>query len=283
MYTTLVAALSTLRHNRIFEMVVITVIIISALEIGAKTFPLSDTALLITMIMDRAITIFFLCEIIIRFIAEPRKKDFLKSGWNIFDTLVVVISLVPVNESEMALLARLIRVFRVLRMISIIPELRLLINSLLKAMPKMGYVVLLMFIIFYIYAAMGSYLFAPINEVLWGNIAIAMLTLFRVMTFEDWTDIMYETQEVYGFSWIYYMTFIFLTAFAFLNMVIGIVINVMEQEQREIREEEAAAHPEMQDISNKEVNAELHAQISELQDEIGEIKALLLAQQAQPR
>jgi voltage-gated sodium channel len=283
MYTTLVAALSTLRHNRIFEMVVITVIIISALEIGAKTFPLSDTALLITMIMDRAITIFFLCEIIIRFIAEPRKKDFLKSGWNIFDTLVVVISLVPVNESEMALLARLIRVFRVLRMISIIPELRLLINSLLKAMPKMGYVVLLMFIIFYIYAAMGSYLFAPINEVLWGNIAIAMLTLFRVMTFEDWTDIMYETQEIYGFSWIYYMTFIFLTAFAFLNMVIGIVINVMEQEQREIREEEAAAHPEMQDISNKEVNAELHAQISELQDEIGEIKALLLAQQAQPR
>jgi voltage-gated sodium channel len=283
MYTTLVAALSALRHNRIFEMVVITVIIISALEIGAKTFPLSDTALLITMIMDRAITIFFLCEIIIRFIAEPRKKDFLKSGWNIFDTLVVVISLVPVNESEMALLARLIRVFRVLRMISIIPELRLLINSLLKAMPKMGYVVLLMFIIFYIYAAMGSYLFAPINEVLWGNIAIAMLTLFRVMTFEDWTDIMYETQEVYGFSWIYYMTFIFLTAFAFLNMVIGIVINVMEQEQREIREEEAAAHPEMQDISNKEVNAELHAQISELQDEIGEIKALLLAQQAQPR
>ncbi|MBT4883884.1 MAG: ion transporter [Glaciecola sp.] len=283
MYTTLVAALSALRHNRIFEMVVITVIIISALEIGAKTFPLSDTALLITKIMDRAITIFFLCEIIIRFVAEPRKKDFLKSGWNIFDTLVVVISLVPVNESEMALLARLIRVFRVLRMISIIPELRLLINSLLKAMPKMGYVVLLMFIIFYIYAAMGSYLFAPINEVLWGNIAISMLTLFRVMTFEDWTDIMYETQEVYGFSWIYYMTFIFLTAFAFLNMVIGIVINVMEQEQREIREEEAATHPELQDISNKEVNAELHAQISELQSEIGEIKALLLAQQAQPR
>ena len=283
MYTTLVAALSALRHNRIFEMVVITVIIISALEIGAKTFPLSDTALLITKIMDRAITIFFLCEIIIRFVAEPRKKDFLKSGWNIFDTLVVVISLVPVNESEMALLARLIRVFRVLRMISIIPELRLLINSLLKAMPKMGYVVLLMFIIFYIYAAMGSYLFAPINEVLWGNIAIAMLTLFRVMTFEDWTDIMYETQEVYGFSWIYYMTFIFLTAFAFLNMVIGIVINVMEQEQREIREEEAATHPELQDISNKEVNAELHALISELQSEIGEIKALLLAQQAQPR
>ena len=277
MYSNIVSVLSRLRHNRIFEIVVITVIIISALEIGAKTFPLSDSAVFVTKMMDRAITIFFLFEIIIRFIAEPRKKDFFKSGWNIFDTLVVVISLIPINESEMALLARLIRVFRVLRMISIIPELRVLINSLLKAMPQMGYVVLLMFIIFYIYAAMGSYLFAPINEVLWGNIAISMLTLFRVMTFEDWTDVMYETQEVYGFSWIYYMTFIFLTAFAFLNMVIGIVINVMEQEQREARERELAANPDEQDISNREVNAELHAQIDELQSEIAEIKALIVA------
>ena len=120
MYSTLVTALSALRHNRMFEIVVITVIIISALEIGAKTFPLSDTALLVTKLMDRAITLFFLFEIVVRFIAEPRKKDFLKSGWNLFDTLVVIISLVPVDESEMALLARLIRVFRVLRMISII-------------------------------------------------------------------------------------------------------------------------------------------------------------------
>jgi voltage-gated sodium channel len=73
------------------------------------------------------------------------------------------------------------------------------------------------------------------------------------------------------------MTFIFLTAFAFLNMVIGIVINVMEQEQREARERELAADPEKQDISNREVNAELHAQIDELQSEIAEIKALIVA------
>ncbi len=276
MYASLERKLSALRHNRIFEMVVITVIIISALEIGAKTFPLSDTAIFVTKIMDRAITLFFLFEIIVRFIAEPKKKDFFKSGWNIFDTLVVVISLVPVDESEMALLARLIRVFRVLRMISIIPELRVLINSLLKAMPKMGYVVLLMFIIFYIYAAVGSYLFAPINEVLWGNIAISMLTLFRVMTFEDWTDVMYETQAVYPFSWIFYMTFIFLTAFAFLNMVIGIVINVMEQEQQDMLAEEAAKHPELADLTNTQVNQQLRDQISDLHAEIQTIKALII-------
>lgn len=224
-----------LRHNRAFEFFVIAVIIISALEIGAKTYELSDAAYIITNYLDIFITVFFLFEILVRFIAEKNKKDFFKSGWNIFDTIVVVISLAPINESEMALLARLIRIFRVLRMVSIIPELRILINSLLTALPRLGYVVLLMFIIFYIYAAVGSYLFGNINPVLWGNIAISMLTLFRVMTFEDWTDIQYETMEVYPMSWIYYMTFIFFTAFAFLNMVIGIVVGVMDEEHSKER------------------------------------------------
>lgn len=157
-------------------------------------------------------------------------------------------------------------------MISIIPELRTLITSLLKALPQMGYVVLLMFIIFYIYAAVGSYLFADINPFLWENIAVSMLTLFRIMTFEDWTDVQYETMEVYPWSWMFYMSFIFLTAFAFLNMVIGIVVNVMDKESQaeaeELRqqlEEEQGPEPTMR----------------ELQDEIRELKTLLQVQQAQ--
>ncbi len=229
------SAFVRLRHKPSFEFFVIAVIIISALEIGAKTYDLNDTTISVMKYLDVFITIFFLFEIVVRFIAEENKKDFFKSGWNIFDTLVVAISLIPINESEMALLARLIRIFRVLRMISIIPELRILINSLMKALPRLGYVVLLMFIIFYIYAAVGSYLFQDINPVLWGNIAISMLTLFRVMTFEDWTDIQYETMEVYPMSWLFYMTFIFFTAFAFLNMVIGIVVGVMEEEHAKER------------------------------------------------
>lgn len=241
-------SLFNLKQNKLFELFVITVIIISALEIGAKTYDLSPTSLLITKYLDVFITLFFLFEITVRFFAEENKKDFFKSGWNIFDTLVVIISLIPINESEMALLARLIRIFRVLRMISIIPELRILINSLLEALPRLGYVVLLMFIIFYIYAAVGSFLFHDINPVLWGDIAISMLTLFRVMTFEDWTDIQYETMEVYPFSWIYYMTFIFFTAFAFLNMVIGIVVGVMDEE---MHKERLKSEPSMNDLQSQ--------------------------------
>lgn len=248
MYESLKSSLNKLKNNKVFELSVVAVIIISALEIGAKTFELTDNAISITDILDVFITAFFLFELSIRFIAEENKKDFFKHGWNIFDTLVVVISLVPISNSEMALLARLIRIFRVLRMVSVVPELRILINSLIKAMPQLGYVVLLMFIIFYIYAAIGSFMFSAINPVLWGDIAISMLTLFRVMTFEDWTDIQYETMEVYPYSWIFYLTFIFFTAFAFLNMVIGIVVNVMEEEHALERSEK---EPSMTDLQNE--------------------------------
>ncbi len=259
----MLGALTRLRDNKIFEMTVVAVIIISALEIGAKTFTLNDSAMAVTKIMDWFITLFFLFEISIRFITDEDKKTFFKKGWNIFDTLVVAVSLIPIDDSEMALLARLVRIFRVLRMISVVPELRVLINSLLRAMPQLFYVLLLMFIIFYIYAAIGSYIFETINPVLWGDIAISMLTLFRVMTFEDWTDVMYETMEVYPMSWVFYFTFIFLTAFAFLNMVIGIVVGVMEKEHQLMREEETAAEPTV---------ADLQADIAELKKIIQQLK-----------
>ena len=254
-----------LKENKAFELFVVGVIILSALLVGAKTYSIPSTVNLVIRWLDIAITLLFLFEIIVRFIAEPRKTRFFLNGWNIFDTLVVVVSLIPIDNSEMALIGRLVRVFRVLRMVSIIPELRLLLNSLMRALPQLGYVVLLMFIIFYIYAAVGATFYADINPTLWGDISISMLTLFRVMTFEDWTDVMYETMVVYPLSWIYYMTFIFFTAFAFLNMVIGIVVNVLEDEHAKEREE-----------TDKE---EGNATLNELRDEIQELKKLLIANQ----
>jgi len=229
-----------IRANKWFEAFVISVIVISALLVGAKTYELPAGFSTVTLFLDWFISAFFLTEITIRFLAEKQKRYFFKSFWNWFDTLIVVISLIPADDTELALIARLVRVFRVLRMISIIPELRILLVSLVKALPQLGYVMLLMFIIFYIYAAVGSTLFENINPVLWGDITISMLTLFRIMTFEDWTDVMYETQEVYSLSWTFYLTFIFFTAFAFLNMVIGIVVNVMERENEKARAEKQA-------------------------------------------
>mgnify|MGYP000092065540 CR=1 FL=1 len=232
-YKTAIARLDAIRSHKIFEYLVIAVIIISALAIGANTHDIPPSVISILEALNVFITVFFAIEIAIRMLVTPRFKDFFKSGWNVFDTIIVAGSLIPIDDNEMVLLARLLRIFRVMRLISFIPELRMLVGALLKAIPRMGYIVLLMFVIFYMYAAVGSMFFNTINPVLWGDISISMLTLFRIVTFEDWTDIMYETMVVYGLSWIYYLSFIFLAGFVFLNMMIGVVIDVFSKEHNQ--------------------------------------------------
>ncbi|MDQ7017503.1 MAG: ion transporter [Gammaproteobacteria bacterium] len=223
-----------IRENKLFEGFVIAIIVLSALVIGAKTYETSPTILTLFHYLDLTITLIFLVELVIRMIAETNLKRFFSKGWNVFDFIIVVTSLIPVDDSEAAMLGRLLRIFRVLRLVSIIPELRVLLNAFVTAIPRMGYVSLLMFIIFYIYAAIGSMFFHTINPELWSNITIALLTMFRVATFEDWTDVMYETMEVYPLSWIYYLSFIFIVAFVFLNMMIGIVLETLHKEHEKM-------------------------------------------------
>ncbi len=262
--------LKKIDRSNLFQGMVIAVILLSALLIGAKTYSLSEKAMALLSFFDRAVTIFFVIELVIRFLAFPKKKKFFHDGWNIFDTIIVIGSLIPDGGSGV-LLARLLRIFRVLRLVSMVPELRILINALLKAIPRMGYIALLMFVIFYIYAAIGSMFFHTINEELWGDVSISMLTLFRVATFEDWTDVMYETMAIHPTSWIYYLSFIFLTAFVFLNMMVGTVLEVMSQEHERYRAEQ---HGETADGGEPASRA----QIEKLEAELAEIKLLLQQQ-----
>ncbi|MGY2461849.1 ion transporter [Vreelandella sulfidaeris] len=259
-FNTWQARFEKLRSNKFFEAMVIAIIVVSALVIGAKTYDETSQIEQWLLYLDIAVTIFFLIEILIRMAAERTLRDFFKKGWNVFDFLIVTASLIPMDDSEMVLLARLLRIFRVLRLVSMIPELQMLLGALVKSVPRMGYVVLLMFIIFYIYAALGSFLFHNVDDFLWGNISVAMLTLFRIATFEDWTDVMYATQEVYAWSWVYYLTFIFLTAFIFLNMMIGIVLDVMQKESA------------LLDLDNEEGDA---AQMQGLRRDVRDLRAQL--------
>ena len=142
-----------LNSSKIFQFSVIFIIILNAITVGISTYDLNPIIKNSIQLLDYAITVFFVVEILIRFFSEPHKRDFFKNGWNIFDSIIVFISLIPIPNNSSYLLLRLLRVFRVLRLISVIPELKKIIEALINSIKKVFYVSLLLFIILYIYFA----------------------------------------------------------------------------------------------------------------------------------
>jgi voltage-gated sodium channel len=221
-----------IRDSRWFSNLTTSIIIFYASVLGFETLdtvaqPLGD----FLHILDYIVTVYFVIELIIKMTAEDKFLNFFKSGWNIFDFVIVMITLMPLENSSFAAIARLLRVFRVLRLFTARPELKSIIDMLIRAIPSIVDIVILLFIIFYIYAIMGSFIFADMPSGLWDNFLIAMLTLFRVFTFEDWTDVMYETMEVYPWSWVYFVSFIIIAAFVFFNLFVAVIIGEMQKMQ----------------------------------------------------
>ena len=217
------------RNNDIFEGFIISIILISAIFVGFRTYDevFSPEIFLYISYLDYLVTIIFVIEIVIRMVAEKSLLDFFKSSWNVFDFIIVAISLIPIESLDSILLARLVRVFRLLRLVSFIPQFRILIESFLTAIPRVGYILLFMFVEFYIFAAIGSILFSEISPMHWGNVGLAMLTLFQTATLEGWPDLMYQSLEVQSFSWIFFVVFIILNSLVFMNMIIGVIIDVI--------------------------------------------------------
>lgn len=232
-----------LRFSRSFETFVVVIITASALLAGVKTFDAAKNYESIFYWTDLAVTFLFVGELLIRFAAlKFSVKKFFSEGWNVFDFVVVSVSLVPISDSDLVVVARILRLFRILRMISILPDLRFLIGSFVASIPRLLHIALLLFIVFYMYGVIGSTLFAKTNPFLWSDVGTAMLTLFRVMTFEDWTDVLYEVQATYWWAWIYFLSFIFFASFAFLNMLIGVMVSVMGEQEQIIKAENQSGH-----------------------------------------
>jgi voltage-gated sodium channel len=170
----------------------------------------------------------FIIEVVLKLAAvSPRFGLYFGSGWNLFDFSVVVLSLIPAT-GEFALVARLVRVLRVLRLVSAVPQLRLIVATLVRSIPSMGHVILLMSIIFYIYAVTGFHLFHEQDAEHWGTLGAALLTLFQMVTLEGWVDVMNTAMEAHPWSWIYFVSFVLIGTFVMLNLFIAVVINNLD-------------------------------------------------------
>ena len=225
-------ALYKIKESRIFQFIVISIIILNAITIGVNTYDLSDLTKKLINYLDYSITVFFVIEIIIRFIGEPNKKNFFKSGWNIFDSTIVLISLIPIPNNSSFLLLRLLRVFRVLRIISVIPELKKIIEALLNSVKRVFYVSLLLFIILYIYATIGSILFSEDIPERWSDLGVSMITLFQVLTLSSWEQVMLPLQDIYWWAWIYFFSFIIICGITMLNLLIAVLVDVVINQKK---------------------------------------------------
>jgi len=220
--------------HRVFEYFIIGVILISAVLIGMETsedLMAEYSALLLWG--NRIVLAIFILEAILKMWAlAPTINRYFHEGWNVFDFTIIVLALIPAS-GEFAMLARLARLLRVLRLISAIPELRLIVATLMRSIPSMGNIMLLMSVIFYIYGVAGQMLFHAHDPQHWGNLGVALLTLFRIVTLEDWTDVMYTAMEMHPLAWIYFVSFVIMGTFVIINLFIAVVLNNLEEAKAE--------------------------------------------------
>ena len=217
-----------------FEYFIIGLIVFNGALLGLETFPRFVGAYggWLDLAQDLILAVFIIEAALKMFALAPRADRYFKSGWNLFDFTIIVASLIPATGG-FAIVARLARLFRVLRLISAVPELRLIVATLVRSIPSMLNIVALMSLVVYIYAIVGYQLFHEHDPTHWRNLGISLLSLFRVVTLEDWTDIMYKAMELHPMAWVYFVSFVVLGTFVVINLFIAVVINNLDEAKQE--------------------------------------------------
>ena len=213
-------------HNPRFSQFITGVILVNAVLLGMET---SDDLMQnfgpAIVFLDSVCLTIFVVEIALKLVASGRR--FFLNGWNIFDFVIVGIALVPGGAGLSVL--RALRILRVLRVISVAPRLRRVVEGFISALPGMASVFLLMAILFYIGAVISTKLFSNSFPEWFGDLGLSAYTLFQIMTLESWSmGIVRPVMEVYPYAWLFFVPFIMVTTFAVVNLLVGLIVNSMQ-------------------------------------------------------
>jgi voltage-gated sodium channel len=232
-------ALSRVVDSPTFTTVVVTTIAVNAAVLGLQTYEgIEDRWGDLLFAINGVCLGIFLVELAIRIASYwPRPLAFFRSGWNIFDFVVIMAVFIP-GIRENSTLLRLLRLLRVVRIVRLLPDLRVLLLGIWRSVPPLASIGAVTAMILFVYGMVGWIWFGDELPDEWGNIGRAMLTLFVMLTLENFPVYMDEAMEVEPWAWIYFVSFILVAAFIILNVLIGVVLNSME-EAREITRREA--------------------------------------------
>jgi voltage-gated sodium channel len=275
----------------VFQNFVTIVIILAGVVVGFETYPSIERAhgpMLHTL--NEVILWIFVAEIVIKWIADwPKPWLFFKDPWNNFDFFIVAAAFLPFAGSATTVL-RLLRLLRVLRLVRAVPKLQLLVGALLKSIPSMAYVSILLLLLFYVYAVAAVFAWGGNDPVHFGNLQISFVSLFRAVTLEDWTDLMYIQMygcDSYGYDGmrelctapsaspiggaLFFVSFVLFGTMIILNLFIGVILSGMDEAQKEADDASAAARPGGAPSLSEELT-DLERQLSELTTRVARIQ-----------
>mgnify|MGYP000111586603 CR=1 FL=1 len=270
-----------------FQNAVTIAILVAGVLVGMATyteFAAENEAIL--EIFNKIVLVIFIIEVLVKLIAEfPKPWLYFKDAWNVFDFIIVAAAFMPFGGSSIAIL-RLLRLLRVLKLIKALPKLQMLVGALLKSIPSMGYVSILLLLLFYIYAVAGVFFFGENDPIHFENLQTSMLSLFRVVTLEDWTDVMYINMfgcENYGYdgnmdlctmstanpggSAFFFVSFVLIGTMIFLNLFIGVIMTGMDEAKAEM-----AAADELEKKGSNITVDDLQVKLEEMQAMITQLK-----------
>lgn len=186
------------------------------------------------VLLDRGILAFFTLEVGLRILARlPRPLEYFKDSWNLFDCAIVLVCYLPVSGQYAAVL-RLLRVLRTLRLLTHIPRLRLIVETLLRSLSSMGYIAMLLGLLFYVYGVIAVFSFGERAPAYFGSLPVAALTLFQIVTLEGWVEILNELKTGFPLAGpLFLISFIVIGTMIVLNLFIGVIVNSLAETQSE--------------------------------------------------
>jgi voltage-gated sodium channel len=222
-------------YSQPFELCIAGIILLNAVALALLTIPGIDGATRESLVRFDEIALWiFVCELIVRMISYGRRPwEFFKTGWNIFDFIIIGLSPFLANQT---LILRLLRIFRLIRIFRFLPEVRILTRSITRSLPPLMSMSVLIFLALFIYGMAGVYLFGEQMPEQWGDITAALTSLFILLTLEEFATYLVDGLAVSPWALPFYISYVFVIVFTILNVLIGVVLNAMDEARQETRE-----------------------------------------------
>jgi voltage-gated sodium channel len=278
--------LSKIVYSGTFELLISVVIVINAISLAVLTMPNLDPEVIAAAnTIDGIAFVIYAFELVMRILSYGKKPwMFFREGWNVFDFIVVGLS--PFFQGQTAVI-RLLRLLRLVRIFRFLPEVRILSASIVKSIPPLMSMTVLISLLLFLYGMAGFYIFGEQAPESWGNIGLSMKSLFILLTLENFPVYLEEAMLITPIAIPFFLSYVFLIVFTVLNVLIGIVLNAMDEAREEDRTQREqlknlkGLSADVSELSSSDKNVKL--EIQRLRDELSKLESTITSKDQSPK